>query len=192
MGLISLVSRSPSLRTSRPALGRTSGSSLFRIRPAAGYGGRRPLLIAPSPPCRLGPVTPLAVSAASLRARLWAWVALSGLVYARASAAVVVLVLRGTALPVCRGTPRLCAPVCSPFVPPVLLSQSSPWQLWRVPSGVPSLVRPSAPIGPLWAHHPSPSATRLVAPPSPDRCRHPSCHPPPLAWSSCSPWYVWS
>ena len=118
MGLISLVPRSPSLRTSRPALGRTSGSSLFRIRPAAGYGGRRPLLIAPSPPCRLGPVTPLAVSAASLRARLWAWVALSGLVYARASAAVVVLVLRGTALPVRRGTPRLCAPVCSPLRPP--------------------------------------------------------------------------
>ena len=70
----------------------------------------------------------MAVSAASLRARLWAWVALSGLVYARASAAVVVLVLRGTALPVRRGIPRLCALVCSPFVPPVLLSQSFPWQ----------------------------------------------------------------
>ena len=185
-----MVPRSPSLRTSRPALGRTSGSSLFRIRPTAGYGGRRPSLIAPSPPCRLGPVTPLAVSAASLRACLWAWVALSGLVYARASAAVVVLVLRRTALPVRRGTPRLCAPVCSPFVPGVAESVVPPGSSGAYlreyhPSSGPLL--PSVRCGlttprlrPLAWSHPlllTDAVTHRVT-------------PSPLAWSSCSPWYV--
>ena len=137
------------------------------------------MLIAPSPPCRLGPATPLAVSAASLRARLWAWVALSGLVYARASAAVVVLVLRGTALPVRRGTPRLCAPVCSPLRPPGAAESVVPLAV------VESTFGSTIPRQAFCSHRSVVGSPPLAfghspgCAPSPDRCRHPSCHPFP-------------